>query len=195
MNSQPKQTTTFRDVFEHNKIYEAPIFQRRYKWTTTTDKELPKFWDDFSNLESEASETLFLGANITKTANVSNNVSVERSVIVDGQQRLTTVSLTLLAAAVVAESRNFSQLAETLVGYLTIDKRPNDKGRPKVIVTTPDLAEYESLFRRLSKRIQKGLTLGPPQLIKGGRLTQAFEYSKERIEERLMVEIPTRKSP
>lgn len=178
------QATKFRTLFEHpTKIYEAPIFQRRYKWSVK--KELPKFWEDFSNVESGAAETLFLGAIITKPSQPSTGHTAERELIVDGQQRLTTVSLTILAATVLAEEYTAKDAVNTLIGYLTIAQRRDDIGRPKIIVTTPDLAEYESLFQKLGKSTRRSLRLGSSHPVKNGMLNRSFEYAKNQIKTRV----------
>ncbi len=174
--------TTVRTIFEHPKIYEAPIFQRRYKWSPK--KELADFWEDYANLEAGITDNLFLGAIITKPSAPSNSKTVERSLIVDGQQRLTTISLTILAAAVLAEERGYSELAETLAHYVTITTRERDKGRPRIIVTTPDIAEYESLFRNLNPNYK--LKLASASTFKMGVISRAFNLAKEEMKKRIL---------
>lgn len=178
------QATKFRTLFEHpTKIYEAPIFQRRYRWSVK--KELPKFWEDFSNVERGEAETLFLGAIITKPSQPSTGHTAERELIVDGQQRLTTVSLTILAATVLAEEHSQKDAVNTLIGYLTISHRRDDIGRPKIIVTTPDLTEYDSLFSKLSNETKRHLRLHSSHSAKPGPLTHSFDYAKDEIKTRI----------
>lgn len=178
------QATKFRTLFEHpTKIYEAPIFQRRYRWTVKT--ELPKFWEDFSNVERGEAETLFLGAIITKPSQPSTGYTAERELIVDGQQRLTTLSLTILAATVLAEEHSQKDAVNSLIEYLTISHRRDDIGRPKIIVTTPDLAEYDSLFRKLNNETKRNLRLHSSHSAKIGPLTHSFDYAKDEIKNRI----------
>lgn len=191
------EAVPLRSIFEGPTIYEAPIFQRRYTWDITGGrKEIDRFWDDISNIEQETAETLFLGATITQPVAHSSTTRAERFLIVDGQQRLTTLALTIAAIAFEARDSMLPDLVDTIVrDYLAISTRRDDRGTPKVVVTTPDLAEYESILRGLS-----GVKVGLPGKFRKGKLSAAFERSRTEVRERLSEgaatgEVLTRFSP
>lgn len=80
-------TKTIRQIFIEKKKYQIPVFQRPYSWEEShIDDLLEDFEHSFSNNESE----YFLG-----TLVFSNELEKEKGIIdvIDGQQRLTTISL------------------------------------------------------------------------------------------------------
>ena len=71
-----------------NKKFVVPFFQRKYVWTEEN-------WSDLWDALMSDDETIFLGSLILKDNGVSNDIN-ELSVI-DGQQRLTTISILVRA--------------------------------------------------------------------------------------------------
>ena len=101
-------------------------------------RELGRFWDDISNLENETTESLFLGAIITKPSQPSSTTKAARFSLIDGQQRLTTIFLTILAQQSNCGTEVTTRIASRLVSsYLGVSNRRNDRALPKMIVTTP----------------------------------------------------------
>lgn len=91
---------TIRDILTLNRKYIIPRFQREYSWTKL---ELNMFWNDIlKQLSIEKSELLsadyFIGAIVL----VGDDSTDTEFLLVDGQQRLTTITIA------------FSALAETL---------------------------------------------------------------------------------
>ena len=72
-------------LFVNNIRFQVPPFQRDYKWRDT--EELQELWDDLS-ASYENDQEHFLGTIVLSNAGDRNRMDV-----VDGQQRLTTVSL------------------------------------------------------------------------------------------------------
>lgn len=86
-----------------NTTFEIPKFQREYSWG---DDEVKEFWTDLSlNLRSE---TYFLGL-IILTDNEEDAEEDDRKYVVDGQQRL--ITLTLLANAIYHEAEKLDRSA------------------------------------------------------------------------------------
>jgi uncharacterized protein with ParB-like and HNH nuclease domain len=89
---------TVESALKRSYRYRIPDYQRRYSWKKKQWKEM---WNDLTALEGE--ETHFIGAVVlVERPGGLNNVDVLE--IVDGQQRMTTISL-LLAAMKVRYSR------------------------------------------------------------------------------------------
>lgn len=178
------EAVSLRSIFEGPTIYEAPIFQRRYTWATSGKRpEISRFWDDVANIEQESAETLFLGATITKPIAHSSTTRAERFLIVDGQQRLTTLALTIAAIAFEAHDSHLPDLVDTIVrDYLTVSSRRDDRGAPKILVTTPDLAEYEDILRGL---MHAGIKVGHPGKFRKGRLSAAFDRARTEVHARV----------
>ena len=99
-------TKSVNEVFSVNRKYLVPRFQREYSWT---QEEIEEFWDDVSGQISQkqdgsiSNEEYFIGCIVL----VGEDTKFEH-LIVDGQQRLTT--LTILLRALV---NRFSALKET----------------------------------------------------------------------------------
>ena len=113
---------TFRQMFGNGLAYKVPIFQRDYSWTETE-------WDDLWN---DVLLTLSAGGNASHYMGsvVLSSKDNRRFEIIDGQQRLTTLSILVLAILKcikdLAEKgidadrnlRRYEQLRTTYIGYL-----------------------------------------------------------------------------
>lgn len=81
---------TFRQLFGNGLLYHVPPFQRDYSWT---EEEWDDLWQDILGLFDEDPEPAhYMGYLVLQSA---NNKQFD---IIDGQQRLTTISILILAA-------------------------------------------------------------------------------------------------
>ena len=98
--------------------YEIPDFQRRYVWKQ--DEQWEPLWDDVADLAQslteDGGEAHFLGAVVLQPAPFPAG-AIERRIVVDGQQRLTTIQLLIDAAQEVLADRGHSRPA-SLLSYL-----------------------------------------------------------------------------
>ncbi|MFB8756944.1 DUF262 domain-containing protein [Streptomyces sp. NPDC059852] len=92
--------TLFADLMQGRaQQFQVPLYQRTYSWT---EKHLKQLWGDILEqaglLESsdEKESTHFLGS-VVLAPSPQNDVTFPRWLVVDGQQRLTTLSLALAA--------------------------------------------------------------------------------------------------
>ena len=85
---------SFSDLVGNGRRFRVPRFQRDYKWTTENWEEL---WGDILELEKKPNEEHFLGPIVTRQA------GTDAAEIVDGQQRIATLSLLALAAVSILE--------------------------------------------------------------------------------------------
>lgn len=116
--------------------FEVPKFQREYSWQ---DDEVSELWDDLSsNINSDA---YFLGLIILTSEQ-------QRKVVVDGQQRI--VTLTLLATALYHEAmrRGRSALADRLQStFLRSINYATDATDPRVVLSdTKDNATLQEIL-------------------------------------------------
>lgn len=80
---------------EGPKQFFVPIFQRRYSWE---QKNCQQLWTDVLNAgEDDKMAWHFLGSIVYLEPEVQNTGSLSEYLVIDGQQRLTTLSLLLLA--------------------------------------------------------------------------------------------------
>ena len=96
--------------------YEIPAFQRRYVWTQ--ERQWEPLWDDVETLaqsivDSDHPEPHFMGA-IVLQQKQSATATMPCRIVVDGQQRLTTLQLLMDAIQEVLEERKHSDPAARL---------------------------------------------------------------------------------
>ena len=82
------ENKTFSDIMGNSKSYEVPAFQRDYSWEQEQTDEL---WDDYENM-SQGETQHFMGYLVLQTDDG------EAFTVIDGQQRLTTITLMIIAA-------------------------------------------------------------------------------------------------
>ena len=138
--------TCFAGVLEGKKQYQVPLYQRVYSWQK---KQLDQLWDDIVELvttrREEPGASHFIGSLVLATSPDFNAVGVSKLLVVDGQQRLTT--LTLLLAAMrdhLTETGNGERAEGIHAQYLV---NVYDKGKPiKVVPTQADREAYKAVL-------------------------------------------------
>ena len=119
---------------------EIPIYQRTYSWTRP---ECQQLWNDVVRAADDAVEGHFVGSIVyidTGIYHVTGGNPVE---VIDGQQRLTTISLLLLALARTAEGNGAAtevNARKLIKDYLLQDEdvQPGEAGRYKLLLTKGD---------------------------------------------------------
>jgi uncharacterized protein with ParB-like and HNH nuclease domain len=91
MNAQDILLTVFMDGARQ---FVIPIFQRDYSWGTKHCKQL---WEDVLRIGQDASAKAHFMGSVVYIAAGDINADVPRWLVIDGQQRLTTMSLLLTA--------------------------------------------------------------------------------------------------
>lgn len=175
---------TINDLFQKERRYVVPLYQRAYVWTQHDQWE--PLWDDVerhalacSESESAVSgRSHFLGAIVL---NVSKLVGagVARSEVIDGQQRLTTLQLLIAALrdyAVEIDSQYAPRLRRLTVNE---DEKSGSEGCFKVWPTNADRKAFRTVLMAGSpSALKKALGSGasdPP------RIPAAYLFFHERI--------------
>lgn len=137
-------------VLEGKKQYQVPLFQRVYGWQK---KQLSQLWEDISDLaqarQHEPARTHFIGSLVLAASPDNGAVGIQRFLVVDGQQRLTT--LTLLLSALRDHLHEVGQLkpAEAITNSYLVN--PYVPGEPaKLVPTQADRPAYEAVIRGAS---------------------------------------------
>ena len=135
MEASPARVIQYFNGEKQNLI---PLFQRPYTWTENNWQAL---WDDLM-VQYEAGETgtHFMGAIVSVPAR-STPVGVSKYLIIDGQQRLTTVSLLLCALRDSLDSNSASRIQEV---YLT-NRFRDLEDTLKFVPTQADRDVYRSI--------------------------------------------------
>jgi uncharacterized protein with ParB-like and HNH nuclease domain len=85
----------FLQFLQGVKQFIIPIYQRTYSWR---NKECKKLWDDILSVaQNDEVPTHFLGSIVYASKGVYQVASLPQLLVIDGQQRLTTLFLLLAA--------------------------------------------------------------------------------------------------
>jgi uncharacterized protein with ParB-like and HNH nuclease domain len=91
INLLDTRTTNFGELIGNGKIYRVPPFQRDYSWAEENWEDL---WQDIMALHNNPESSHYMGAIVLQ----SSHNSEREFTIIDGQQRLATLSLIAIAA-------------------------------------------------------------------------------------------------
>ena len=110
--------TKLQPIIEGTKQYVVPLFQRSYSWEK---KEWDVLWNDLSELcEMDHPRTHFLGSLVTMpTTSVPEGVT--KYLLIDGQQRLTTIFIVLAMLRDQARQNGQKQLADEIENTLLVN--------------------------------------------------------------------------
>lgn len=108
-------------VLKEDRRFMVPLYQRKYQWA---EHRLLPFWED---VQAKASEVLngeskfehYMGALIISPVDIGSQIGKTQLVqVVDGQQRLTTFQLFLVALREVARRHGLTDFIDHVNGYL-----------------------------------------------------------------------------
>lgn len=143
--------TTLRNLLEGGKQFQIPLFQRPYSWKQENWETL---WEDLMSLyNDEVQGSYFLGPIVTQAA-LGTADGISPFIIIDGQQRLTTLTIILavLRNALRKSEPDMAQEVDEL--YLT-NKFKKDDDIYKVLPTQNDREAYKSIIQSKKKDIKK----------------------------------------
>lgn len=134
-------------LLDGKKQFTIPIYQRTYSWHLKQCQQLFLDIERIGNDESELSH--FIGSIVYFKPGTSPVTSVPELLVIDGQQRLTTVSLLLLALThflkehpdFTLEDETWEEIQETYI----INKHRKDNSRFKLLLTRKDKTTYTNL--------------------------------------------------
>lgn len=127
-----------------NVQFVIPVYQRNYDWTTTECKEL---LNDIIGVETENRGTHFIGSIVFIHEGTYSTSEVKELVIIDGQQRLTTINILYVALYRFAKESQRSQDAERLYNmFLTNQYVQNESSKLKLKQTDANFAAFRAIL-------------------------------------------------
>lgn len=131
---------TVNEILYASNQYIVPFFQRQYSWT---QKHWRRLWEDLGALlEDGGTNQHFLGPMVcTSYRNVPGEVPAH--LLIDGQQRMTTLTVLLAALRDASQQRGRRDLAEEITESFLTHKHKNDLQRYKVI---PRIVDRDALI-------------------------------------------------
>lgn len=139
-------------LFQKTVRYEIPEFQRRYVWTQ--DEQWEPLWEDVRNiaedyLDDGKDAPHFMGA-IVLQQQLNPSRGFETHIVVDGQQRLTTIQLLLDAVQESLEGRGHGDPAERLHDLVTNRPAYTRDDPDKVFKVWPTINDQDSFRHAMS---------------------------------------------
>lgn len=111
----------FKNFMTQNKTqFVIPVYQRNYDWTTQECRKL--LYDIFEIGEKEEDDTHFIGSIVFIHDGVYTSSDVRQLVIIDGQQRLTTMTLLYLALYHFALKNKMEEIAQEINDTILINR-------------------------------------------------------------------------
>ncbi len=136
--------TNLQPVIEGTKQYVVPLFQRAYSWDK---KEWETLWNDLLELcEEDEPRDHFIGSMVTMpTDSVPQGIS--KFLLIDGQQRLTTIFILLALVRDEAKSSAGSTLAQEIEETLLTNRFKQGEDVWKLLPTQADREAFLQLLR------------------------------------------------
>lgn len=137
--------TSLQELLEGTKQYQVPLYQRTYSWTRS---QFERLWEDVVKLAddrvSDPTATHFIGSLVLAPSPSNGPTGVQEFLVVDGQQRLTTLSILLCAIRDHrAENENHEHFERISEQYL-LNKWKTANQRLKLLPTQADRASYQA---------------------------------------------------
>lgn len=153
--------------FDGSKQGVIPLFQRPYSWVPDNWQTL---WDDvMAQYDEQEPSSHFMGALVTVPVK-SVPVGVTKHLVIDGQQRLTTISIFLAAIRDKANKASDSS-TEGIIGDLLVNRHYKNPDDLKLVPTQADRAAYNALIH------QKDLTD-----YEESKVIQAYRFFLKKLE-------------
>jgi uncharacterized protein with ParB-like and HNH nuclease domain len=127
MQAQPK---TIRDILQTGNQYVIPLFQRYYSWEKEHWERLRL--DIWALIENDSKPVHFLGPLVCHLPSKMLG-STSSCQLIDGQQRLTTLTILVSAIRDVARSRGLNDFADEVTEDYLLFKRKQGSDRYKIL--------------------------------------------------------------
>lgn len=138
------KTLTLSDILSGQRQHIIPVFQRPYSWT---QKNWAALWSDILLLidEGENNYQHFLGPMIIDRGDTGSYVP-EKYLVIDGQQRLVTLSVLLCALRDVAIRHDLNTFAESVEPYFSFQTTAGEP-ESRLLPRSTDKTAYEMVIQ------------------------------------------------
>lgn len=133
-----------------NVQFVIPVYQRNYDWTETECKQLLK---DIKAVETEDRGTHFIGSIVFIHEGVYTTNNIQELVIIDGQQRLTTINILYVALYRFAKENGQAYEADRLYNMFLINQYvPDEKSKLKLKQTDANSRAFKAILQGTEKQ-------------------------------------------
>jgi hypothetical protein len=135
--------SNFSDIMAGDNVINIPLFQREYKWTK---KNVGQFWEDIEAIRDGTKRSQFLGVIVTVPQPKPMGVPPINDVV-DGQQRLFTCYLAILAAVKVAlDLKEKTWALEVSRSFLLLRQHSSFPTNTKIIPSAADRQQFHKAW-------------------------------------------------
>lgn len=134
------------EILNGNKQFVIPVYQRFYSWDI---EQCRRLWDDIVAMQKEGKQGHFVGS-IVNIAKQAMPTGVQKYMIIDGQQRITTLSLLLIALRdyAINHPEDTTINARRIDNMLLKNEYENGDERFKLLLTESDREVLISLIEQ-----------------------------------------------
>ena len=151
--------------------YIIPVYQRKYSWRK--EDQCARLWRDIVAMEQEDNKQHFVGS-IVSVAIKSSLMGIQKCLIIDGQQRMTTLSLLMIALRDYLLENNYP---DKITGFvLKNNKEYTGDEAYKLLLTEEDRAVMTNLIER------RPLSAEDTE----SRIYQNYLYFKDRVASKVL---------
>ena len=193
MNQNHPIPVNIGQIYKMDSIYQMPLYQRAYCWKT--NKELKAYKRDLERIfdvsTADSHEEVFLGAIILQETKTSSRVTTPRYVVIDGQQRLTTIYLTLAALSSYAYEKGWVSDAASIIRNYMVSRGSGTEDKPLLEPTNLDTNQFYAILRSLQAH---DISTSIGQGKENGDLTSAYKYIQENIVREIIRDVDAEES-
>ncbi len=165
-----------------------PLYQRQYCWG---NKELRNYRDDlekvFSSATSSEPEYIFLGAVVLQEVEGAMASQSRHMTVIDGQQRITTMYLTIAALSEYAYEKGWKEDSRSIIEQHLVSNGSGTRNEPNLKPTAKDTKQFYSILHSLRGHLITISNTGYGE--DKGKLKEAYEYIYESIVRELIEEM------
>lgn len=138
---QPYKAWLIQDLIEKNRrIFKIPVYQRNYDWTSV---QCEKLYEDI--MEAFDSDKKHFTGSVVYIKGNNSSSRLDEAMVIDGQQRITTIFILLKAMYDIAEEKNEPSLKSELADYL-YNRNCEEKYKLKLKPVKNDNIQFNKLM-------------------------------------------------
>lgn len=174
------EPVNLHQLFSADNIFRCPLFQRPFVWK---QGNISTLWDDIDSVREGICEVRFLGALVFDNEAGSTSNSPGLYWIIDGQQRITSLYLSLCALAEAAEEAGAGEIARSIATDYLLSRKLTHKYRPKFAPTISDTRQFNRVVSQSIGKIAQ-VNFSGESGEQTGRLTEAYWQIRQAVRSR-----------
>lgn len=149
-----KETNFLKLMESQFNQYIVPIYQRTYSWG---EKQCQVLWEDIIRISKKKnSDRHFIGSTVCyKSDEIDLPGQIKKEIIIDGQQRITTLSLLMIAIARTYKKNGQENVATVIRKNYLINEDGKDDERYKLLPTNQDKETYLALVDGVENELKE----------------------------------------